>query len=113
MLSWNEAKDVVDRFYDWFTKNSDIKVWKDDQDGISDHLNDDIARGIEESRLVVAFVSDGYFASRHCQMELNYAYTLAKDIIIVKLRNELELLGRGAISLIASDKLYVRAEMFR
>ena len=111
VLSWKDSKEVVDRFYEYCEKNSDIKLWKDDKDGIRDHLTDDMASGIEDSRLVLAFASDGYFKSRNCHLEMNYAHTLAKEIIFVKQRDDLKLAGRGSISLIASGKLYVSVQV--
>ena len=106
--SWNYKKSVVDRFYDWCKENSGISLWKDDRDGINDHVNDDMAIGVEDSHIVLAFVSESYFMSKNCHKELNYAEQLDKEIIIVKLEKDMELLGRGSLSLISSTKLYVR-----
>ena len=107
IFSWDYKKDIIDRFYAWCKENSELKFWKDDQDGINDDLNEDMAFGIENSRLVLVFISEPYFTSKNCRKEFNYADVLDKDIIIVKLQKELELRGRGSISLIASSKLYV------
>ena len=79
-----------------------------DQHGTGDRLTDDTSFAIQNSRLVVAFCSDSYFESNSCIEELNYADSLRKEIIIVKLHKSLDLLGRGSISLIASTRLYVR-----
>ena len=99
---------MVDRFYEWAKQeNSSLEIWKDDKDGINDHLNDDMASGIQGAQVVVAFVSDAYFTSKNCFKEINYAESLQKEIIIVKMEEDLELLGRGAISLIANTKLNV------
>ena len=108
IVSWKCKKDKVDRFYDWAKQNnSNIELWKDDKDGIKDHLNDDMASGIQDASVVVAFVSDAYFTSKNCYKEINYAESLEKKIIVVKMEKDLELLGRGAISLIANTKLNV------
>ena len=106
--SWDYKKDLIDRFYAWCKESSEIRFWKDDEDGINDDLNEDMAFGIENARLVLVFISEPYFTSKNCRKEFNYADVLDKDIIIVKLQKELELRGRGSISLIASSKLYVR-----
>ena len=107
--SWNYKKSVVDRFYDWCKENSQgISLWKDDRDGINDHVNDDMAIGVEDSHLVLAFVSESYFMSKNCHKELNYAEQLDKKIVIVKSEKDMELLGRGSLSLISCTKLYVR-----
>ena len=55
----------------------------------------------------MAFVSDAYFTSKNCYKETNYAESLEKEIIIFKMEKDLELLGKGAISLIANTKLNV------
>lgn len=98
----------MDRFYDWFKKNGEINIWKDDQNGINDHINNDMAFGIENARLVLVFLTEPYFTSENCFKEINYADSLKRDLIIVKLQPGLNLGGRGAISLIANSKLYVR-----
>ena len=98
----------MDRFYEWAKQNnSNIEFWKDDQGGINDHLNEDMALGIQGAHVVVVFISDAYFTSKNCYKEINYAESLKKEIIIVKMEKDLELLGKGAISLIANTKLCV------
>ena len=110
MFSTNYSKDVVHRFYDWAKQRNESKFWMNDQHGTGDRLTDETEFAIQNSRLVVAFCSDSYFESNSCIEELNYADSLRKEIIIVKLRNELQLAGRGGISLIISAKLYVSAK---
>ena len=98
----------MDRFYEWAKQNnSNIEFWKDDQGGINDHLNEDMALGIQGAHVVVVFISDAYFTSKNCYKEINYAESLKKEIIIVKMEEDVELLGRGAISLIVKTKLNV------
>lgn len=106
--SWSYCKDVVDRFYLWTKEHDSFKIWKDDRNGITGHLNNDMAAAVQKSCLVVVFLSDEYFESRNCFKELNYADTLEKEILVVKLQKDLQLAGRGAISLITSSQLYVR-----
>ena len=86
IYSWSYCKDVVDRFYNWTKEQGSFKVWKDDRKGITGHLNNDMAAAVQKSRLVVAFLSDAYFQSRNCYKEINYADTLEKEILIVKLQ---------------------------
>ena len=98
----------MDRFYEWAKQeNSSMEIWKDDKDGINDHLNDDMATGIQDASVVVVFLSDAYCQSKNCNKEITYAKSLEKEIIIVKLEEDVELLGRGDISLIANTKLCV------
>ena len=98
----NETQDLVDRFYQVAEEHSKMKFWNDD------HLNGDKALGVQDSSVIVAFLDDAYFKSKKCKTEINYAESLDKEIIFVKLQQDLELLGRGSISLIASTKLCVR-----
>ena len=97
----------MDRFYNFAKEHDNIHFWKDDENGLISHLNDDMALGVENSSVVIAFVSDAYFNSKDCHKELNYAESLDTKIVIVKLQKDVQLLRRGAVSLIAASKLYV------
>ena len=57
-----------------------MKFWNDD------HLNGDKALGVQDSSVIVAFLDDAYFESRKCKTEINYAESLDKEIIFVKLQ---------------------------
>ena len=98
----------MDRFYDFAKDHENIKLLVDDKNGMNYDLNEDMASGVEESNLVVVFLTNPYFESENCRLEINYAHALKKPIIIVKLNKDLNILGRGAVSLIISSKLYVR-----
>ena len=98
----------MDRFYDLVKDHDQIKFWMDDKNGMIYDLNEDMASGVEASNLVVVFLSDAYFESENCRLEINYAHALKKFIIIVKLHKDLDLVGRGAVSLLISSKLHVR-----
>ena len=41
-------------------------------------MNEDMAYGIENARIVVVFLSEPYFNSKNCKKELNYADILDK-----------------------------------
>ena len=45
---------------------------------IQDDVNEDMAYGIENARIVVVFLSEPYFNSKNCKKELNYADILDK-----------------------------------
>ena len=64
-------------------ENCELKFWKDDEDGINDDLNEDMAFGIENSRLVLVFMSEPYFTSKNCRKEFNYADVLDKGRLIL------------------------------
>ena len=95
---------MVERFVKFARHYSDLNFWWDDQKDIHDRLSDDMAYGVQNSCVVVVFVSDAYFASNSSAQEVNYADTLRKEMIIVKMRKGFEVLGRGSIGLIASSK---------
>ena len=95
---------MVERFVKIARHYSDLNFWWDDQKDIHDRLSDDMAYGVQNSCVVVVFVSDAYFASNSSAQEVNYADTLRKEMIIVKMRKGFEVLGRGSIGSIASSK---------
>ena len=101
---------MVNRFYEWANQRSRIKFWADHHDGDNDHLDGVMASAIQNSRVVVLFLSNEYFKSANCLKEISYADSMEKEIIVVKLEKDLELMGRGPISLIANTKLYVSIE---
>ena len=102
MSSWNLFKDKVDRFYDFAKQH--LTLWKDDKNGIKDHLNGDMAFGVQNARLIVAFLDDAYLASHNCGKEINYANTLGQEMLVVKLQEGLELEGKGSAGSIANSK---------
>ena len=102
VISWILFKDKVDRFYDFAKQH--LTVWKDDQNGLEEHLNGERALGVQNARLMVAFVDDAYLASHYCGQEINYANTLGQEILVVKLQEGLELEGKGSAGLIANSK---------
>ena len=97
----------MNRFYEWANQRSRIKFWADHHDGDNDHLDGVMASAIQNSRVVVLFLSNEYFKSANCLKEISYAESMEKEIIVVKLEKDLQLMGRGSISLIANTKLNV------
>ena len=95
---------MVERFVKFARHHSDLNFWWDDQKDIHDRLSNDMAFGVQNSCVVVVFVSDAYFASNSSAQEINYADKLRKEMIIVKMQKGFEVLRRGSISLIASSK---------
>ena len=70
----------MDRFYEFIQGHDQIKFWMDDKNGMVNDLNEDMASGVEESSLVVVFISDAYFASENCRLEISYANALKKTL---------------------------------
>ena len=50
-------------------------------------MNEDMAYGIENARIVVVFLSEPYFNSKNCKKELNYADILDKKGLLVHSMN--------------------------
>ena len=80
IFSWDYKKDIVDRFYDFAISNRDYPFWKDDKNGLMNDINEDMAQGVENSKLVLAFFSEPYFDSKSCKKELNYADVLGNGL---------------------------------
>ena len=50
-------------------------------------MNEDMAYGIENARIVVVFLSEPYFNSKNCKKELNYADILDKKGFLIHSMN--------------------------
>ena len=50
--SWHYRKEFADRLYSFLTE-SKLKVWKDDQGGMSGNMFDDMKRGIDSAEWVL------------------------------------------------------------
>ena len=105
IFSWNSKKDVVDRLSS-FLKKSDIKVWKDDEGGITGNILDDMANAVQNAALMIVCVSEPYCNSENCKRELEYGANTKTEMILVKLEPSLDLTGKGSISLLLGSKLY-------
>ena len=47
--SWNYKKEFADRVYSFLIENN-LKVWKDDQGGMSGNMFDDMKQGIDNAK---------------------------------------------------------------
>lgn len=104
--SWNCRKDLVNRLSE-VLKKSGLKVWKDDEGGMSGNILDDMAHAVQNAALMIVCVSEAYCASDNCKRELEYGANLKREMVIVKLDSKLNLIGKGAISLLLGSKLYI------
>ena len=83
------------------------KIWKDDEGGLQGHLVDGMADAIEKSKVILVCLSEKYFSSKNCKLELEYAHEMEKQIVVVKLDPLLTLTGHGALSMILAKQLYL------
>ena len=105
-FSWNYKKDTVDRLYAYLTLKGH-KIWKDDEGGLQGHLVDGMAEAIEKSKVILVCLSEKYFTSKNCKLELEYAHEMDKQIVVIKLDPLLTLTGHGALSMILAKQLYI------
>ena len=105
-FSWHYKKDTVDRLYNYLTSKGH-KIWKDDEGGLQGHLVDGMADAIEKSKVILVCLSEKYFTSKNCKLELEYAHEMDKQIVVIKLDPLLTMTGHGALSMILAKQLYL------
>ena len=66
-----------------------------------------MAEAIEKSKVILVCLSEKYFSSKNCKLELEYAHEMEKQIVVVKLDPLLTLTGHGALSMILAKQLYL------
>ena len=82
-----ESKEIVTKICDFIkSKRPTFKMWIDSSNmTVGDNLDGEIARGIDNSLVFVAFLTKEYCMSRYCQMEFKYAHDKNKPVIEVML----------------------------
>ena len=71
---------------------------------------DGMADAIEKSKVILVCLSEKYFSSKNCKLELEYAHEMEKQIVVIKLDPLLTLTGHGALSMILAKQLYLENE---
>ena len=66
-----------------------------------------MAEAIEKSKVILVCLSEKYFTSKNCKLELEYAHEMDKQIIVIKLDPLLTLTGHGALSMILAKQFYI------
>ena len=66
-----------------------------------------MAEAIEKSKVILVCLSEKYFTSKNCKLELEYAHEMEKQIIVIKLDPLLTLTGHGALSMILAKQFYI------
>ena len=87
-------KDVVNEIAKNLETITNNKIWIDDNNMMPGYiLHENIQDGINNSEIVLAFVTMAYCESRNCQLEIQYANRIKKKIIYIVL----EKLNVGAL----------------
>ncbi|XP_021366171.1 uncharacterized protein LOC110458668 [Mizuhopecten yessoensis] len=78
-VGWGDPRDIKD-----FLEKKGIKCWIDHEQMSKDGLYHDIAVGLQNSRVLVACVSDEYVMSNACMMEIRFGVcTMNLPLIVV------------------------------
>ena len=96
---------MVDRL-SAFLKTTGLKIWKDDEGGITGNILKDMADAVENAALMIVCMSEAYCSSANCRREIEYGANMETKMIVVKLEPKLKLVGKGSISLILASELY-------
>lgn len=92
----NQSKDIFFS-YNWEIKSevlqleeklshfTDLKIWRDERELKNDQipLSSKLAAAIKESKLFICFITINYCKSHNCNLEIEYANTIAKPIIVL------------------------------
>ena len=89
---------MIERFIHWAggEDDGDLNFWKVNTSVDFSQMNDQIAFGVENSLLVVAFASDAFFDSDSCDRQIKYANQLRKKVVFVNMHRNVNV--RGASS---------------
>jgi len=100
---WSK-KNEVNKLYTKLTSDLEYKVWMDDYQLVATaSLYDQLAKGLNDSKCLVACITEKYCQSENCKLELEYAQTNKIPIICIML--EKLPLNEGSISLLINSKL--------
>ena len=91
---------MIERFIQWAGGECDgeLNFWKVNTSVDFSQMNDQIAFGVENSLLVVAFASDAFFDSDSCARQIKYAYQLRKKVVFVNMHTNLNVANSNANS---------------
>ena len=97
--NWNCSK-LVEQLYAKLT-SLDIRVWRDvvNLNQTSEPLTLQLANAIQDCKIFMCLITTAYYKSRNCNLEIEYANTLKKKMIILMVEN-LRIEELGAIGFI-------------
>lgn len=94
-LSYNWAiQEQVRKFDEKLQSESGLKVWRDERNLINSNnpLTSQLSEAIKASKLIVCFITKQYCQSHNCNLELEWANTLKKSLVVVMIE-KLDLSG--------------------
>lgn len=111
MLSYQwGCQDLVRRVYSSLLHRG-YNVWMDIEGGINGDINDCMAYGVENSAVIVCFLTERYEGSVNCKRELSYADRIGVTIIPVLVEairdNGEEFLPSGWLGILTSSLHYI------
>ena len=83
--NWNAKKQVKQLEYN--LKEIGFKVWRDDNDLMSNQITGQIQQAINNSTFVICCITLEYCESYYCNLEFQYAIIAQKKMIILMLDN--------------------------
>ena len=86
---WKQQELVRNVYMDLNMKS--LKIWFDIWGGMEGNTNDAMATAVEDSKVVVVFLSNEYQTSVNCQLEFRYAIARGKPIIFIMTQSNLKL----------------------
>lgn len=91
MLSyqWDIQKFVRDMYMELDLKT--FKTWMDVWGGMQGNINEAMATAVENSTMMISFLTEKYQKSINCNLELQYAKQCGLPIIFIKVEPDLEL----------------------
>ncbi|CAH1788063.1 unnamed protein product [Owenia fusiformis] len=101
--NWRQDKEKA-RKINTELKNRGYKTWIDIEQ-IKDSTLDAMAKGVEQSRIVIICYSEGYKDSPACQTEGSYAHSQKKEILFLKMQRDYK--PDGWLGAMLGDKLFI------
>ena len=82
--AWSNTSQLVQSIAKKLESNYDFKVWIDQNEMVSGKtLHENIQNGINNSELMLAFVTRAYCESHNCQLEIQYGNRIKKKILYI------------------------------
>ena len=100
---------MVDRL-SAFLKTTGLKIWKDDEGGITDNMLKDMADAacsdaVQNAALMIVCMSEAYCSSANCRQEIADGANMGTKMIVVNLEPKLKLDDKGLISVILAAEV--------
>ncbi|KAJ1551946.1 hypothetical protein HK405_013303 [Cladochytrium tenue] len=95
MVSYSWGDKVVARAVATFLESNGFKVWID-VDRMADNINEAMLTAIQNSRVIMPFISEAYIESRNCKLEIYYAHEQNKKFLPIQLSSSNKVVDSAA-----------------